>query len=85
VLQLKRDDCIKYPVETQYGVHDHRGVVPPNVLISEFFPEEWTLCMRIAKTPVIVDIPETRVNGVDDSEGDEHGSMRGRLVDPVNA
>ena len=85
VLQLKRDDGIKYPVETQYRVHEHGGVVPPNVLVSEFFPEEWALCVWIAKTPVVVDVPETRVDGVNDSKGDKHGAMRGCLVDSVDA
>lgn len=43
------------------------------------------LCARVAKTPIVVDIPEARIDGVDDCESDEHRFVRAGFVDAVDA
>lgn len=40
---------------------------------------------RITETPIIVDIPEARVYGVNGSECNEYRFVRTGLVDPVDA
>jgi hypothetical protein len=40
---------------------------------------------RITETPIVVNVPETAVDGIDDGEGDEHGAVSGAFVDAVDA
>jgi hypothetical protein len=41
--------------------------------------------VRVTETPVVVYVPEARVEAVDSREGDEDGLCRGLLVHAVNA
>jgi hypothetical protein len=85
VLELKRRDSVEDPIETENRVDYHRRIVHPNLLVSQLFAKEWVLCSWVTKTPVVVDVPKTRVNGVDNSESDKHRTILTSLIDAIYA
>lgn len=85
VLELQRDDGVHDPIEPEEGVDDDGGVVPPDFLVAEFLAEKTVFGVRVAETPVVVDVPEASVEAVYGCEGDEHGASGGALVHAVDA
>jgi len=85
VLELERCDHVHDPVEAKDRVDEHRCIVPPDLLVAEFFTQEPVLGMWIAQTPVVVDVPEAGVNTVDGCERDEGGFCDRFLVHAVDA
>ena len=85
MLQLEWYDGVHDPIEAQYGIDTDGGVVPPYLLVSEFLAQKAVFSVRVAETPVIVDVPERRVDAVDSSERDEDSSSRRPLINAVDA
>ena len=81
---MQRCNSIHHPVESQDWINAHGSVVPPHLFVSEFLPQEWVLGMRVTETPVVVNVPEGGVGGIDDSEGDEGGFIGAGLVHAVD-
>lgn len=85
MLQLQRDDCVHDPIEAQDWVDTDSSIVPPDLLVSKFFTKEWMLSVWIAKTPVVVDVPETCVHTVDGRKSDESSARRRPLIHTIDA
>lgn len=85
MLKLERYDGVQDPVVSQDGIDDHGGVVPPHLLVPELFSQKRVLGVRVAQTPIVVDIPEAGVDAVDDSERDVNCLGGGSAVHAMNA
>ena len=85
MLKLKRYHSIENPVKPQDGIDDHCSVVHPHFLVAQRLSEEGMFGGWVAETPVIVDVPEARIDGVNCCKGNEEGAVRGRLLDAIDA
>lgn len=85
MLELQRYHRVENPIEAKDGVDDHGGVVHPNFLVTQGLSQEWVLSTWVAETPIIVNIPETCVDGVDGGKSDEERAMCCAFVDAVDA
>lgn len=85
MLQLQGIYSVDDPVEAQNWVYDHGRIIPPGPLVSQRLPKERMLCIWVAKTPIVVYIPEATVDGIDCSKGDEEGTIGGTLIYTIDA
>lgn len=84
MLELQRVHDVQHPGEAEDGVDNHGCVVPPYLLVAEFLAQEGVARTRVAERPVVVNVPEGGVGGIDDSEGDEGGFIGAGLVHAVD-
>jgi hypothetical protein len=85
MLELEVKNGIENPVEAQNRVDHYSKVVHPYFLIAQSLSEERMFGTRITETPVVVDVPETAVDGIDGGKRDEHGAISSGFVDAVDA
>ena len=57
MLYFDRIDCVENPIEAKYRIHNHGGVVHPNLFIAKRLSQKWIVSIRIAQTEVHEYIP----------------------------
>lgn len=85
MLELKRVDGVRDPVKPEQRVDGHGCVVRPVVLVPARGAQEARRGIRVAEGPVHDHVPDARVDGVYDGEGEEDGAVGFGLVDAVDA
>lgn len=68
MLKLQGCNQVHNPIVPQDRINAHSSIVPPHFLVSQLLAQEGMLGMWVTETPVVVDVPEARVDAVDGCE-----------------
>lgn len=85
MLDVTNEDGIEDPIESDHNVHYHRGVVDPDPAESKDLSKERILGIGVAQAPIHDQIPDRRVDSIQQAEGDESCLETRVFVNAVHA
>jgi hypothetical protein len=71
---------VEYPAEPQDGIDCYGRIVDPDFVVCEYLPQETMVCVWYTELPVVVHVPEARVQSIEGRSKDKYVSVPVSLV-----